>query len=112
MMAGLIALNASLILFTDANFPWVVFPFVGWSIGLTSTACTASAALGVRSAPDRRGSKIWRSDHASPRKALRERGLGLHSGHLPICHTNLDALNSLTSVWSGRDVPAPLTGYR
>jgi hypothetical protein len=35
VMTGLIALNALLIAFTDANFPWVIFPFVGWGIGLT-----------------------------------------------------------------------------
>ena len=35
VMTGLIALNASLIAFTDGDFPWVVFPFVGWGIGLT-----------------------------------------------------------------------------
>lgn len=35
VMAGLIALNASLIAFTDANFPWVVFPLVCWGVGLT-----------------------------------------------------------------------------
>lgn len=33
-MTGLIVLNALLIAFTDANFPWVVFPLVGWGIGL------------------------------------------------------------------------------
>ena len=31
----LIVLNALLIALTDANFPWVVFPIVGWGIGLT-----------------------------------------------------------------------------
>jgi hypothetical protein len=35
VMTGLIALNVLLIAFTDADFPWVVFPFVGWGIGLT-----------------------------------------------------------------------------
>jgi 2TM domain len=35
VMTGLITLNALLIAFTDANFPWVVFPVVGWGIGLT-----------------------------------------------------------------------------
>jgi 2TM domain len=34
-MTGLIVLNALLIAFTDADFPWVVFPLVGWGIGLT-----------------------------------------------------------------------------
>lgn len=34
VMSGLIVLNALLIAFTDANFPWVVFPLVGWGIGL------------------------------------------------------------------------------
>lgn len=36
VMTGLIALNAVLVAFTDADFPWVVFPLVGWSIGLTA----------------------------------------------------------------------------
>ena len=35
VMIGLIVLNAALIAFTDANFPWVIFPLVGWGIGLT-----------------------------------------------------------------------------
>jgi hypothetical protein len=35
VMTGLITLNALLIAFTDADFPWVVFPFVCWGIGLT-----------------------------------------------------------------------------
>ncbi|HEU4450488.1 MAG TPA: 2TM domain-containing protein [Gaiellaceae bacterium] len=35
VMTGLITLNALLIAFTDANFPWAVFPLVGWGIGLT-----------------------------------------------------------------------------
>ena len=35
VMTGLIVLNVLLIAFTDADFPWVVFPFVGWGIGLT-----------------------------------------------------------------------------
>lgn len=35
VMTGLIVLNVLLIVYTDANFPWVVFPFVGWGIGLT-----------------------------------------------------------------------------
>lgn len=35
VMSGLIALNAVLIATTDADFPWVIFPFVGWGIGLT-----------------------------------------------------------------------------
>ena len=34
VISGLIALNALLIAFTDADFPWVVFPIIGWSIGL------------------------------------------------------------------------------
>jgi hypothetical protein len=32
---GLIVLNAMLIVFTDANFPWAIFPLVGWGFGLT-----------------------------------------------------------------------------
>jgi predicted membrane protein len=35
VMTGMIALNACLIAFTDADFPWAIFPLVGWSIGLT-----------------------------------------------------------------------------
>lgn len=35
VMTGLIVLNSLLIAFTDANFPWAVFPFVGWGVGLT-----------------------------------------------------------------------------
>lgn len=35
VMTGLIVLNVLLIAFTDANFPWVVFPLVGWGIGLS-----------------------------------------------------------------------------
>jgi hypothetical protein len=35
VMTGLIVLNTLLIAFTDTDFPWVVFPFVGWGIGLT-----------------------------------------------------------------------------
>jgi 2TM domain len=35
VMTGLIVLNSLLIAYTDVNFPWVVFPLVGWGIGLT-----------------------------------------------------------------------------
>jgi hypothetical protein len=35
VMTGLIVLNSLLVAYTDADFPWVVFPFVGWGIGLT-----------------------------------------------------------------------------
>ncbi|HSK17361.1 MAG TPA: 2TM domain-containing protein [Gaiellaceae bacterium] len=35
VMTGLIVLNVLLITLTEANFPWVVFPLVGWGIGLT-----------------------------------------------------------------------------
>jgi hypothetical protein len=31
----LIAMNVSMIVFTDAHFPWAIFPLVGWGIGLT-----------------------------------------------------------------------------
>ena len=34
VMTGQIILNALLIAFTDTKFPWVVFPLVGWGIGL------------------------------------------------------------------------------
>jgi 2TM domain len=32
---GLITLNALLWVFADLNFPWAIFPLVGWGIGLT-----------------------------------------------------------------------------
>ena len=35
VMTGLITLNALLWAFTDGDFPWAVFPLVGWGIGLT-----------------------------------------------------------------------------
>lgn len=35
VMTGLVTLNAVLIAFTDANFPWAIFPLVCWGIGLT-----------------------------------------------------------------------------
>lgn len=35
VMTGLIVLNTLLITMTDADFPWVIFPFIGWGIGLT-----------------------------------------------------------------------------
>lgn len=35
VMTGLIVLNALLIAFTGADFPWAVFPLVGWGLGLT-----------------------------------------------------------------------------
>jgi len=35
VMTGLVVLNALLIAYTDADFPWVIFPFLGWGIGLT-----------------------------------------------------------------------------
>lgn len=35
VMTGLIVLNVLLIAFTESNFPWVLFPLVGWGIGLT-----------------------------------------------------------------------------
>jgi hypothetical protein len=35
VMTGLVVLNSLLIAYTDVNFPWVVFPFVGWGIGIT-----------------------------------------------------------------------------
>ena len=35
VMTGLIALNCVLIAFTDADFPWAIFPLVGWGMGLT-----------------------------------------------------------------------------
>ena len=35
VMTGLIVLNALLIAYTDADFPWAIFPLLGWGIGLT-----------------------------------------------------------------------------
>jgi hypothetical protein len=35
VVTGLIVLNALLIATTEVDFPWVVFPLVGWGIGLT-----------------------------------------------------------------------------
>ena len=35
VMTGLIVVNALLIALTDADFPWVIFPLLGWGIGLT-----------------------------------------------------------------------------
>jgi hypothetical protein len=35
VMTGLIVLNVLLIMFTDGDFPWAVFPLVGWGVGLT-----------------------------------------------------------------------------
>ncbi len=35
VMTGLIALNSLLWAYADGDFPWVVFPLVGWGIGLT-----------------------------------------------------------------------------
>ena len=35
VMTGLVVLNTLLIALTDTDFPWVVFPLVGWGIGLT-----------------------------------------------------------------------------
>jgi hypothetical protein len=35
VMTGLLILNGLLIGFTDADFPWAVFPLVCWGLGLT-----------------------------------------------------------------------------
>jgi hypothetical protein len=35
VMTGLITLNALLWVFVGDDFPWAVFPLVGWGIGLT-----------------------------------------------------------------------------
>ena len=35
VMTGLIVLNSLLWVYTDSDFPWAVFPLVGWGIGLT-----------------------------------------------------------------------------
>jgi Na+-driven multidrug efflux pump len=35
VMTGLIVLNSLLIAYTETDFPWVVFPFLGWGVGLT-----------------------------------------------------------------------------
>ena len=34
VMTGLVTLNVLLIAFTSGDFPWAVFPLVGWGIGL------------------------------------------------------------------------------
>ena len=35
VMTGLIVLNTLLIVYSDSDFPWVIFPLLGWGIGLT-----------------------------------------------------------------------------
>ena len=35
VMTGLVVLNSLLWVYSDGDFPWVVFPLVGWGIGLT-----------------------------------------------------------------------------
>jgi 2TM domain len=35
VMTGLVVLNALLWAYGDSDFPWAVFPLVGWGIGLT-----------------------------------------------------------------------------
>jgi 2TM domain-containing protein len=35
VITGLSVLNALLWVYADVNFPWAVFPLVGWGIGLT-----------------------------------------------------------------------------
>lgn len=35
VMTGLIIVNALLWAYADGDFPWVVFPLIGWGIGLT-----------------------------------------------------------------------------
>jgi hypothetical protein len=35
VMTGLIVLNSLLWVYSDGDFPWAVFPLVGWGIGLT-----------------------------------------------------------------------------
>ena len=35
VMTAMIVLNSLLVALTDADFPWVIFPFIGWGIGLT-----------------------------------------------------------------------------
>ena len=34
VMTGLIVLNSMLWVYSDGDFPWAVFPLVGWGIGL------------------------------------------------------------------------------
>lgn len=48
VMAGLIVLNAVLIAYTDANFPWAIFPLVGWGVGLTFHYLYGYRRAGVR----------------------------------------------------------------
>lgn len=76
VMAGLIALNASLIAFTDANFPWVVFPLVCWGVGLTVHYIYGFRRAGARFALGRRRSRTTPGDRASPRRGLRQGGAG------------------------------------
>jgi hypothetical protein len=47
VVTGLIVLNVLLIAFTDADFPWVVFPLVGWGIGLAFHYVDAFRRRGV-----------------------------------------------------------------
>jgi Na+-driven multidrug efflux pump len=35
VVTWLIVLNSLLIAYTDGDFPWAIFPFFGWGIGLT-----------------------------------------------------------------------------
>ena len=35
VMTGLVVLNSLLWVYSDGDFPWVVFPLIGWGIGLT-----------------------------------------------------------------------------
>ena len=35
VMTGLIVLNSLLWVYSDVEFPWAVFPLIGWGIGLT-----------------------------------------------------------------------------
>lgn len=66
VMTGLIALNALLIAYTDADFPWVLFPLVGWGIGLT-----LHYVFGFRKAADEAQARQLRVErHAERTKEL------------------------------------------
>ena len=66
VMTGLIVLNALLIAYTDADFPWVVFPFLGWGLGLT-----LHYVFGFRKAADEaRARQLRVEQHAERTKEL------------------------------------------
>lgn len=62
VMTGLIVLNGLLIAYTDANFPWVVFPLIGWGIGVT-----LHYAFGYRRAADEARARQFRVEEFAER---------------------------------------------